>query len=454
MNITPRFGDKEFYKKVIRVSVPSMLQQMLSSCMGIIDTMMVAWIGMVSAVGIGSQLEDICFIVVFGVMEGIGIFAAQFFGAKDYSSMKKSFGLAALISLSAALLFFTLITFFPIEIISFYVKDPEVIRNCAEYLSVVRFSYFALCLNFTFSYMFRCMQKTSVPMYIGVTTMVTNCICNYILIFGHLGLPAMGVKGAALGTVIAQCLGLVCYITYAIVRKAPFIGSFNEMFSLRKAFVFPILQTTYPVMLNETLFGFGQSMYIKAYALLGTTVTDAYYVGNTITRLFFSICNGLSVASGMMLGAQLGAGERGQAITESRYFLTLSFLLAIFATSFIIIFSSPIVSLFNLTDPAVRQMAVGVVRVSSVRISLRLVIVVIFASLRAGGDAKYLMFLDSGVMWLYGIPLTYFLVMGLGLQNFIIVFLLVQSELLVRMLIGIRRFLSNKWAVNLTTLVE
>ena len=114
----------------------------------------------------------------------------------------------------------------------------------------------------------------------------------------------------------------------------------------------------------------------------------------------------------------------------------------------------PLVNLFGMSAPEVYKMAIGVVRVSALRIALRLVIVVVFSSLRSGGDARYLMFLDSGMMWMVGIPLAYLCVTVFGLTNFVVVFLIVQMEQLVRALLGIQRLLSNKWAINLTKLVN
>ena len=173
----------------------------------------------------------------------------------------------------------------------------------------------------------------------------------------------------------------------------------------------------------------------------------------SILRLFMSVCNGLSVATGMILGAELGKNDIDTAKKESRYFLGLAFMLAGALTLIIIAAAHPIVWLFSMEDPLTFLTAVGVVRASAVRIAFRLVIVVIFSCLRAGGDSRFLMFLDAGVMWAVGIPLAFFLVNGLGLTNFTLIFLLVQTEQLVRMLIGLQRFSSNRWAVNLTRLV-
>ncbi len=448
------FGNALFYRRTAMLAVPSMLQQLLSSAMGIVDTIMVAWIGAVSAVGIGSQLEGMCITIAFGVMEGVGIFAAQFFGAHDYSSMKKTFGLSLLLNGAIGLAWFLGVTCAGRAIVSFYVKDPAVVAQALIYLNIVRFSYPLTCIAFTFNYLFRCIHKTTVPMYLSVGAMGLNCFFNYVLIFGALGFPKLGVAGAAWGTVIAQSASVIGYIVYTVWKKVPFVGSFREMFFLSSSFVSPIMERTYPTILNEALFSFGSSMFIKAYGLLGTRVTDAYYVGNTITNIFFSVCNGMSVAAGMILGAELGGGNRDEAIKESRWFLVLALILAVIVSIVIVAFAAPLVSLFGLTDAGVIETAVGVVRIASIRISTRLIIVVIFSALRAGGDSRFLMFLDSGIMWGVGIPVVYLLISVLGMTDFVMIFFLAEIEQFVRIAIGMKRYHSNRWAVNLTGLVS
>ncbi len=453
-NKSKYFGDAEFYGKSARLAIPSMLQQLLSSAMGIVDTMFVSWIGKVSAVGVGSQLEALAIGVCFGVMEGVGIFSAQFFGAKDFHNMRKSFGLALMLCFMITGIWFLSVSFFGPQIMHFYVKDPQVIADGLIYLKIVRFSYVPMAMALVFNHMFRCIHRTAIPMWIGIGSMSCNCFFNYVLIFGKLGFPEMGVAGAAMGTLIAQLVSLTSYIIVSIYLKVPFIGPLKEIFTMNYHFVKPIMGRTIPTIINETFFSFGSSMFIKAYALLGTQVTDAYYVGNTITRMFFSVCNGLGVATSMMLGAELGAGRRDDAIRMSRYFLTMSLILALGFTGVIVACARPLVNLFGMSDPEVYKMAIGVVRISALLIALRLVIVVVFSSLRSGGDARYLMFLDSGMMWMVGIPLAYLCVTVFGLTNFVVVFLIVQTEQLVRALLGIQRLLSNKWAINLTKLVN
>lgn len=451
MTVSKYVGDREFYSDVARLAIPSMLQQLLSSAMGMVDTMMVSAIGMVTPVGIGSQIGHVCTCISFGVMEGTGVYAAQFYGADDRENLQRTFGLSMILNFIIGMIFYALIAFRAVPVIRFYAKDPDVIKYAEIYLRLVKYSYPLNTCALAFNYFYRCIHKTNVSMWISTTSMATNCLFNYILIYGKFGFSPMGVEGAAWGTVASQVVSLGLYAGYSILNKEIFIGRIKTMLDISRNFFKKVMIRTYPTIINETLFGFGTSLYVKAYALLGTTVTDAYYVANTITNMFFSVCNGLSVSGSMLMGAQLGKGDVQKAIIQSRWFLYMGMGLSLITGMIIISAADPLVTLFGLSSTEVFDLAVGIVRVSALRIALRMVVVVIFSSLRAGGDSKMLMMLDCGIVWLVGIPLIYGMIRVLHMHNFVIIYRLAQGELAVRILIGMRRFISNQWAINLTT---
>ncbi len=447
------FAPFSFYKKAGSIAVPLALQSILSSSMGIIDSLMVSWIGMVSAVGTAAQLDTLAITVSFGAISGTGIFCAQFFGAKDHRNLKRSFGLSLVLSFSVGLLFTLISSLFGAQIIKFYLNDSDVIRYGGMYLNIVKFSFIPSALSFAFSYVYRAIHNTKVPLFIGIISMVTNVLFNYILIFGKFGFPEMGVEGAAIATLMAQCLGLAIHIVFAIKTNQPFMGSIKELFSFDTKFVKPVMKRVYPLIFNELMFGFGSTLFIKAFGSLGTKSMDAYYVGNKISEIFFFVVMGLSNATAVIVGNTLGSGDIEKAKEDGNYFIGMAGVLAVISTILIVVFAAPMVSVFGLKDASVFSNAVTIVRVFSIRISLRLFIVIVFASLRAGGDSKMLTFLDSGIMWLIGLPLAFFAVNVLKIQEISLVFLFIQLEQLARMSLGLIRYKSGKWAVNLTKTV-
>ncbi len=447
------FAPLSFYKKAASIAIPLALQSILASSMGIVDSLMVSWIGMVSAVGTAAQLDTLAVTVSFGAVSGTGIFCAQFFGAKDHKNLKRSFGLSLVLTFLIGLIFMIISTLFGPQIIKFYLDDPEVIKYGGMYLNILRFSFIPSTLAYAFGYVYRTVHNTKVPLFVSTLTMLIGILLKYLLIFGNFGFPKLGVEGAAYATLIVQCLALLIHIVYAIKTNQAFIGSFKEMFGFDVKFVTSVMRRISPLIFNELMFGFGSTLFIKAFGALGTNSMEAYYVGAKISDIFFFVVMGISTATAVILGNTLGSGDIDKAKQEGNYFIGMSAILAIVSTIAVVSFASPMVSLFGLKDPNVFANAVTIVRVFSIKISLRLFIVIVFASLRAGGDSKMLTFLDSGIMWSVGLPLAFFAVNALKIQDVALVFLFVQLEQLTRVILGLIRYKSGKWAVNLTKTV-
>ncbi|MGB4984735.1 MAG: MATE family efflux transporter [Erysipelotrichaceae bacterium] len=449
-NLKSYIAPKSFYKKILFISVPLALNQILSSCMGIVDTMMVSWIGNVNAVGTAAQIENLMITIGWGVASGVGIYCAQFYGAKRFDSLKKAFGLSLMISLLNAFVWMLIVYFFGYQLMSFFINDISVVENALKYLNVVYFSYIPLSLGFCFAYVYRTIQKTQVPLIIGAISMLTNVVFNYLLIFGKFGFPQLGVVGAAYGTLIAQSLGLVIHVVYAYFTKQEFFGSFQEMFGLDREFVSKIIRRIYPLIVNEIFFGLGNTLFIKAYGLLGPKAMDAYYIGNNIANIFFFVTMGVVTASTVLIGEQLGKHRIDTAKEYARYMLSLAFVLSTLVGILIIVTSPSLVSLFGTLEPYTYHQALNVVRVFALRIALRMFNGLVFSMLRAGGDSKFLSFLDAGMMWLVGIPLSFIGVFVFGIKDISILFLMVQLEGVVRIFFGIYRYKSGIWAQNLT----
>ena len=446
-------GSIGFYKYVSLIAIPLGLQQLVTSCMGIIDSLMVSWIGQVTAVGTAVQIETLCTAVSWACAAGVGIFSVQFFGAKDILNLKKSFGLSMILAVISGGVWLVLAALFGRQILSFYIQDTVVIDNGMLYLRIAMFSYIFLALEFAFNIIYRNINKPRIPLIIGLMTMIINIVCNYVLIFGKYGFPELGIQGAALGTCMAHMSGVICHFLYAHHTNQPFIGSFQEMFSLDYRFIKPIMRKTKPMIINELFFGFGSTLFIKAFGTLGTASMDAYYVGAKISDIFYAFANGFSNAVAAVIGMTLGSGDIEKAKREGNYFISMAICLSIGVMGLIFTCSELFVSIFQLNSFEVIKEAILIVKVFALRIALRFFIVIVFSSLRAGGDSKMLTVLDSGLMWGIGIPLAFISVHFLHIQSIAFVFLICQLEQMIRVYFGLKRYQKGEWAVNLTALI-
>ncbi|MCD7892160.1 MAG: MATE family efflux transporter [Erysipelotrichaceae bacterium] len=448
--IRPFIGPKDFYEKVTSMAIPLGLQQLITSCMGIIDSLMVSWIGEVTAVGTAAQIETLCSSTSWALAAGIGIFTVQFFGAKDFKQLKKSFGLSMLLGLLCGLLWFFIATVFGGQILSFYVQDSVVITHGLTYLSIVKYSYLFLAVEYAFNITYRSIQKPHVSLMIGISSILINIITNYLLIFGYYGFPKLGIQGAAIGTCMAHGSAILIHMIYAFYSRQIFVGKISEMFIYNMTFVKKVLNKTYSLLFNELFFGFGSTLFIKAFGLLGTSALEAYYVGNKISEVFYAFANGFSNAIESIVGVSLGANNIRKAKKEGKYLMAFAIFCAIGCFAFVFNASGLLVSLFQLSSHTVVKEANLIVKVFALKIALRFFVVIIFASLRAGGDLKALTLLDSGMMWGIGIPLAFISVYVFHIDSIVLVFMICQLEQIMRVVLGMKRYSQGKWAVNLT----
>jgi Na+-driven multidrug efflux pump len=287
-------------------------------------------------------------------------------------------------------------------------------------------------------------------MYIGFGVNVINACLNFLLIFGKLGLPAMGIAGAAIATVIANSCGAVAHVVYAHFSKQAFLGSLKEMTDWDLTFLAPVIRRIVPLIANEALFGFGNTLYVKAYGIISATALDIYKIGSTVGDFFYVVVTGLNSAIGLIVGEQLGRKDLDGARLSVRRLFPVSAITAVAVIIAVSVVAPPIVSLFSTTEPAVTAAAVTMVRLVSVRIAFRLFNIIFMGTLRAGGDTLFLAFLDCGIVWLVGVPLAFAGVCLFGITSLPALYALIQTEQVVRLVIGFLRYRQGKWCRNLT----
>ena len=443
-----------FYKQVIRIALPICLQQLLNQGAGFVDTLMVSYIGYVSAVTVASELNNLMFLLGFGINSGISVYASQFYGIRDWKNLRRAFGLFISLNMVAAILFFTLAQVGNTRILSFYSDDAVLVSQAWEYLSICSISFFFMCITNAFSFMYRCIQKTVVPMAIGIGVNLMNAGLNYVLIFGKLGMPALGVRGAAIATVIATATGTVAHIVYAVVTRQPFLGKVGELLDWPGHFLRPVVRRMMPILCNEVLFGLGDTMYIKAYGLLGSAALESYKVAYSISMIPYVITFGVGNACAFIIGERLGRKDLQGAKDTVRWLLPISAVAACAVTLIMVVAARPAVSMFRMSSPELVDSTVLMTRLFTIRTATRLFNVIFLFTIRAGGDSLFLMFLDCGLVWSVGVPLAYAGVLLFGVESVVVLFLLVQVEQVVRMILSGLRVRSGAWLRNLTDEVE
>lgn len=444
--------DKVFLKTMFAIAIPIALQNLITSSLNMVDTLMISSLGQssIAAVGLANQIFFFYALINFGINSGSSIFISQYWGKKDITNIRKILGLSIALSTFAGIIFTIAGFFFPEFIMGLLIKEPEVIKLGAEYLKIVSLSYIITAIGFSYSIALRSTGRPKVPMKISGISFIVNTVFNYLLIFGKFGFPEMGVKGAALGTLIARIVE-ISFILYAVYKnQGPLNANIKELLNWNKNFLSKYLLTVWPVIINEGFWALGQVLYSVAYARIGEEATAAVQLTVTIQNIFFVLFRGLANACAVLVGNKIGQGDKNKAYDYAMNFTIISTLLGLGFGLLMALTPDLTLKAFSNLNPSLYATTRGLIVIMGLTFFIRTTnSTIIVGVLRGGGDTKFSMFLEMGSVWLIGVPLAFIgaLVLKWPVEY---VLLLVTLEEAVKFLIGIPRVLSKSWIKELT----
>ncbi len=446
--------DRAYFNTLLHLALPIIVQNFISSSLNVIDIAMLGQLGevAVASVGLANQIFFLLTLMLFGTYSGVGVFTSQLWGKEDVPGVRKVLGIGLIIGLAGGFLFTLLALVLPRQAINFYTTDPLVITTGAGYLKIIGWSYMITAVSFAYASVLRSTGNVRIPMMVSVGALSLKTLLNYGLILGHFGLPALGVEGAAIATVIARLVEMVAMLGVTYARKLPSAARISEMLAFNRTFLRTVLNTSLPVLFNETLWSLGITMYNMVYGRIGTDAIAAVNIAASIENLAFVIFMGISTACGIMVGNQIGANEEARAVRYADYTLKISTVGAILVGLTVLVGSDLILSLYKLSDVALVN-AHNILRVMGFTMWVRVTnMILIVGVLRAGGDTRFSLILDAGTVWFVGVPLALLGGFVLHLPVYM-VYLLVMSEELVKYGVGMWRFISGRWVTNLVQAV-
>jgi putative MATE family efflux protein len=442
--------DRNYYSTLLRISLPIVTQNFISSSLNVIDVGMIGQLGetAVASVGLANQIFFLLILMLFGTYSGVGVFTAQLWGKGDRQGVRKVLGIGLSIGLIGSAIFTLLALLAPQMVLGFYSQDPAVISTGASYLRIVGWCYMITAVTFAYSSVLRGTGFVRVPMAVSITALSLKTLLNFGLIFGNFGLPALGVQGAAISTVVARLLECILMLSISYIKKLPPAAKIKELWGFDRAFLAKVLKTSLPVLINEMLWSFGITTYNMVYGRIGTDAIAAVNISASIENLAFVIFMGISEATGIMIGHRIGAGEEHHAFGYARQTLIITNLGAMLLGGVILLSTDLILSAYKLSPESLAN-AHNILRVIGCLLWIRVGnMTVIVGVLRAGGDTRFSMILDAGTVWLVGVPLAVLGGLVLHLPVYA-VYLMVMSEEAVKYMVGLWRFQSRRWINNL-----
>lgn len=438
--------EKSFYKLILSIAVPVVLQNMITIGVNIMDTLMLGNYGEVqlSASSLANEFINIYHIMCMGMSMGAAVLTAQYYGAGNNPSLKKIVTIVLRMGLVIAAVFTVVTLLFPEELMQLYTPDEAVIEKGVLYFRISAVTYVLLGVSLILTNILRTVHQVRFPLVLSIVTFFVNVFFNWVFIYGRLGAPEMQIEGAALGTVIARLVECGSLVTYFFVFDKRIGYRIKDLFMKCGDHVRVYITYAIPVMVSDTLLALGNSAVSIIMGHIGASFVAANSIISQTVRLSTVFNQGLSSASSVITGNTLGKGERDKAYHQGVTFLCLSILIGLAAAVIILLISPLLVESFNITQET-KDIAYQLMASVSVMMVFQTVQSVLTKGvLRGGGDTRFLMLADILFLWLASIPLGYLCGLVWHLSPFWI-YAALKIDWVIKSVWCIFRLRSKKW---------
>ncbi|MBO1264703.1 MATE family efflux transporter [Proteiniclasticum sp. SCR006] len=440
-------NNTSFYKKMLYFALPVTLQLLITSGLNMVDSLMVGGLGVtaIAAVGIANKYSQFLIITLAGFVSGASIFSAQYFGRKDKDGVKRTLDLVFIYVTLFSLFFGAVTLFFTKEILGIFSSDPVVIDSAVSYVRIIAFTYLLTGWSMLFGVILKTMGIVHKPTAYSITALIVNTFFNWVLIYGALGFPELGIKGAAFATLLARLIQTLLLLQ--LLFKEKLVG--RKTYGTQKNYGFTrrYFALTLPSIFNHLTWTLGDITFFYIFTQVGTNETAAVALVDPLVFIFVCVYTGISDASSVMIGHELGKKSFEKAKEYAGKFLLLTLKLSALTASLILLFSPRLLTLYNIT-PEVEELARTLLFIfAGLSAFKHQNYVNNVGILRVGGDTTYVLWLDTLTVWAFSIPITFYL-LSISAPFPLIYFSAGAHEIL-RIFFGLSRTRSGKWVNSL-----
>ena len=451
-------GNKTFYKMVIAVALPIMIQNGITNLVSLLDNIMVGVVGneQTPAVSIVNQLLFVFNLCIFGGVSGAGIFTAQFHGQKNYKGVRDTFRFKLIIGAIITIISIGIFIIFKDTLIEAYLhedgsgNDIELtFKYAVSYLKIMLIGLLPFMISQVYSSTLRETGETVIPMVASVVAVLVNLCINYVLIFGKLGFPKLGIEGAAIGTVISRYIECAIVVIWVHRHKVKykFIDGAYSKFSVPRDLTKRIVIKGTPLLINEALWASGMAILMQCYSVRGTSVVTGLAISSTISNLFNVAFISLGGTVGIIVGPLLGAGKMDEA--KDTAYKTITFSVGVcFVMELFMTFIAPIFPEIYNTTNEVKSLATGFIYICALCMPIHGFLHSSYFTIRSGGKTWITFLFDSVYLWVICVPLAY------ALSNYtnlpiLTLYLLCQLVDLIKCLVGYILLKKEVWLENI-----
>ena len=450
-------GTKAFYKRLILLMLPIMVQNGITNFVNMLDNIMIGAVGTseMTGVAITNQLFFVFNLCIFGAVSGAGIFGAQFFGSGDHEGVRNTFRFKLLFSGLLTVLGVVLFSTCGDRLLSMYMQGEQGITDAVatmhhakSYMLVMLIGLFPFALVQCYSGTLREGGHATLPMVAGIVAVGVNLIINYVLIFGKFGAPALGVQGAAIGTVISRFaeLLIVAVGTHVSPRFAFMNGVYRRL-TVPRRLIGQLLIKGLPLMFNETCWAAGVAMINQCYSTRGLDAVAAVNISQTFWNVFSIVHMAVGAAIGILLGQLLGADKLTEARKSSYQMIAFSFGTAILMSAVYYVCAAAIPMVYN-TEPEIRELSTTLMRITAIAMPFEALTHASYFTLRSGGKMMVTIVFDSGFMWGITVLLAFILSRFTAIP-FVALFAVIQGVSALKAIIGLALVKNGFWIKNI-----
>lgn len=402
--------DKSFFRMLLVIALPVTMQNLIVFVTQMMDTVMLGELGDVamSASALANQPFFVFNMLVFGLAGGASVLTAQYWGKKEIGRIKVIMTMAIRIAVLVGLALGIAVFCMPEQFMKLFTPDLAVIEAGASYLKIICISYVFFGFTCSFFSIIRSVEVVRVAVISNIVALVTNVTLNYLLIFGNFGFPQLGVKGAAVATLIARLAEFTIALVYMLFIDKRLRLRIKDFFSLDMVLFKDMLVISLPVVLNEVMWALGMSMQAGLLGKLGTNAVAANSIISVVQQLSTVAVFGVANAAAVMIGKTIGEGDMVKARNLGHTFKVISIIFGVFVTAVILLAKNVAIDFYNVS-PETKELAHQMIYVAAVvGFFVSIAGISIVGILRGGGDTRYSLWIELIALWGVAVPLAYF----------------------------------------------
>ena len=449
--------DRAFTQSVTRLALPIFFQGLIMYSFSLIDNVMVGQLGAteMAAVTQANRLTFLWQTSLFGLSGGTVAFASQYWGKRDIPHIHRVLGMALCTALSFAVVFMFLAIGMPGLVMRILLPEPVAQALGVSYLRIVGWAYLFQACTQIYAAILKQTERVKMPMFASMIAIVTNTTLNYGLIFGRLGLPRMGIPGAAIATVLSTALEATLIISIGYVRRYITAARLSAMIPREIELLRRYLRVVSTVIANEFIWGLGMAMYSIVYGRIGQSAVAAISIASTFEAVSVALMRGINAACGVLVGKQVGAGLREEANKVAQRLLGANFCAGFLCAGFLLTLSHTMMRrLYPVVEPEILQLALRIVWITASFLPINAFSsTLIVGILRAAGDTTCALIIDTAPEWLFGVPIVACMVL-LFHWSLPLVLVILHCGSFIKSYFGYTRFRSGRWIHNLTIMAS